>query len=1791
MDLLGNGTSCLVWMSSLPNDTRRNMRYVDLMGGQKPHLLISTNNNMGAITKCHYATSTKFYLQDRLAGRPWVTKLAFPVHVIERLETRDLVSNTTLVSTYRYRHGYYDGIEREFRGFAYVERRDAESVVGDFDLPPIVTKTWFHNGAWLEEQLLEAFFKNPANQEFFAGDPQASFLPDTDLPSGLTENELREAARALKGSILRQEVYSEDGTPKASLPYSVSARSYRLTTVQPQGPNRHAVFFSHPCETIDYHYERNPADPRISHALTLAVDDYGNVLRSVAIGYQRRAPAYDEQGKTLATLTETQYTDAILSDDAYRTPLPAEAKTFELTAPALTGAAALDLLAIDAIATAAAVIPFEASPDSAQATKRLLSQVRTLYRSDDFSALLPLGQLESLALPGESYKRALSPGLLAVYQPKASAADLAAILSGPEGQYRDIEGDGPFWTASGQAFLSPGLSDSAAQELAFAEAHFFLPHRYQDPFGANSVVAYDAYDLSVTSTTDAVGNVTAAVLDYRVLQPTLVTDPNGNRAQAMFDVLGMLVGTAVQGKATGPVEGDSFDTFVADLSPAQIAAFFDVPDPRTLAVGYLGTATTRIIYDLDRAPVCAAAIARETHVSALAAGQQTAVQLHFAYSDGFGREAQTKAQAEPGPLDLSDPSSLVANPRWIGTGAKIYNNKGKPVRQYEPFFSATPQFSIEKWGVSSTLFYDSAERVVATLHPNHTFEKVVFDPWMQTSFDVNDTVTFDPQSDPDVGDFFAPLPEAEYLPTWYQQRINGALGPYERAAAQKAAAHANTPATTHFDGLRRPFLNIADNGNDSNGTARLYSTRTVLDIQGSQSEVIDTLGRTVMRYSYDMLRARIYLSSMEAGERWMLNDATGKPIRGWNSRNYIFRTEYDTLHRLQKSFVQGGDPTESNPTIFAQEVLTELIIYGDSPDAGLTPAQQSQSNLRGKVLRHSDGAGIVVTDLYDFKGNALRSNRRFATDYKNAPDWSGSPVMDAEIFGSSTVFDALDRAIAATAPDGSVYRRKFSDAGLLEKLDVNLRGAIASGQPVWTTFVTNIAYDAKGQRALIQYGNGAATSHVYDAATFRLTNLKSTRPAAGNGLASQIFNDAATVQDLCYVYDPLGNVTRIADSAFRTVFNANQQIDSASSYTYDPIYRLTQATGREHVGQSAFAFTPSDGNFRDYPYAGATQQSDLQALRNYKEQYSYDSVGNLLTMAHQAVNGNFTREYSYNEASLLELGKVSNRLSQTALQTGANPPAEPYAYDAHGNMTRMPHLPVMRWNHRDEMNASSRQMANAGAAVSTFYVYDAGGQRTRKITEGQKGARANERFYLGGFEVYREYGGAGSAPALERQTLHVMDDKLRIALVETLTVGAPGATPAQRCQLGNHLGSAILELDAAAGLISYEEYSPYGNSCFQAGRSAAELSLKRYRYTGKERDEENGFSYHGARFYALWLGRWTACDPAGLRDGLNLFQYVSSSPVKLVDATGFAGGEPEKIISQSETTLNYWMRAIDRSLTGPIYDGLTPVQKMLKFESHVLETAKKYGMGSNRAEGTARNVGREAFNRVSFEFRKMLEEKGYVIGEQLHHILHVFYNPEFSLHPRNIKALWGQAADESSEHGLAHAEELTKAARKKVAKQIAAETESMVAKEEVQIAKAAAKSLEKAAITKVIAKSAAKVAVGVGILIIGLSVVDNLQHGDIVGAALDVGGLLPGPVGWAFVGAGLLYSIKKIKDAAEHEKAPEPEPEPEPEPSAPPKPPVPHISSPPNAPPPPALVQPPPVMPPPRRFDPAELIS
>ncbi len=700
VDLLGNGTACLVWSSPLSGNLGSRMRYVDLMGGQKPHLLTRIVNNLGAETRLQYAPSTRFYLQDKRDSRPWITRLPFPVHVVERVETRDHVSGNRFVSRYAYHHGYFDGDEREFRGFGMVEQWDTEelgalgarqemSVGSNLDkkshVPPVMTRTWFHTGAYVGAGHISDFFAGPGDRkgagEYYREpnltDTRASqlLLDDTVLPAGLSSEEEREACRALKGSILRQEIYALDGTDREQHPYTVAEQNLTIRRVQPRGANRHAVFVTHAREAISYHYERNPRDPRVSHSLTLEADEFGNVLRSAAIGYGRRVPdvrlpAADraEQARIFATCSENSFTNPIDRDNDYRVPLPSEARTYELTGLRLSGGATrFSFEAVVDASDRAASIAYQQQPDTTQLQKRLVESVHTRYRPNDLgasagdaSSLLPVRVMESLALPGESYRLAYTQDLIDSVFAARIAPDMLAV----EGGYVDAVGDGDWWQPAGRVFLSPDASDAPVQELATARAHFFTPRRVRDAFGYVSSATPDVYDLLGVETRDPLGNTVTAVNDYRTLQPRLISDPNGNQSEVAFDALGLVVGSAVMGKF-GEGVGDSLVGFEPDLAEADVLAHLVSPlsDPHAI----LRAATSRHVYDLfayartqsEGQPQGAVAysLVRETHHSELEAGESTRIQHAFSYSDGFGREIQKKIQAEPGPM--ADGASVI----------------------------------------------------------------------------------------------------------------------------------------------------------------------------------------------------------------------------------------------------------------------------------------------------------------------------------------------------------------------------------------------------------------------------------------------------------------------------------------------------------------------------------------------------------------------------------------------------------------------------------------------------------------------------------------------------------------------------------------------------------------------------------------------------------------------------------------------------------------------------------------------------------------------------------------------------------------------------------------------------------------------------------------------------------------------------------------------------------------------------------------------------------------------------
>lgn len=1534
-DLTGNGTACIVWSSTLPAYRGTPMRYIDLMGGRKPHIMCSHNNGMGKLTTVIYKSSTHYYLQDKKNGTPWITQLPFPVQVVAQTIITETVTNVRYSTQYTYHHGYYDPAEREFRGFGRVEQTDTE----DFDVftaanpanehhqPPVLTKTWFHTGAFLDRERILSQFSQEYWSALFKNNgfsttateyalPDAVIIPNPKLSvfsiNQLSAAEWREALRACKGMVLRQEIFGLDASKRIAdeklahsyadndpafitfkaaaleteqIPFSVATHNCLIELLQERGINKYAAFLVKESEAINYVYERQATDPRIAHTLTITTDELGNVLESVSVVYPRqqqepllqptpgdspatalaKQKAKEAQQQQWITFTRNSFTKDIITPENYYLRKPWQTQTYELTGftPGI-GHPAFTIADFKGAIDPTPEIAYQQTANNLSPQKRLTEHVKTIFYNASLTLPLAEGSMDVRSVTYESYQLAYTPGLLQdLFVPDAFS--LPFVVGDTDLQQAGFISDATnWWIPSGTVQFCHG-----GETLTNIKNRFFSPVSYTDPLQSISTVFYDPYYLFLQRTLDAHQNETRVLaFSYRTLSPLRMLDINDNISAVITDELGLVKATSTEGKAgNDPLQGEEADNLIGITaytgSPesGNIAAFFalanttapgicDYTQLQTQAHLLLHNASVRIVYDFHQQPCVAAVIKREQHA---AVDPDSPLQISFEYTDGFGQVAMKKIQAEAGEVQLPDGTLLNTGTqlRWVGNGRTVLNNKGNPIRQYEPYFSTTPAYEndpawVEK-GVSPILYYDGTGRSVKTELPNGTFNKVVFDAWKQCSYDVNDTVKES---------------------AWYAARINlpNPNDP-EKIAAIKSAVHYNTPSCMITDTLARPILSIDHNRWEDgigNVLEEKYFSRADMDIEGNTLTITDARGNTVMAWRYDMLGHRTVQTSMDTGKRWTLHNIMGNPVKMWDERRHELSFEYDALHRPTGKRINGGD------TVIYAQALYEKVVYGDKP--AMTAAERAAEKLLnriGQLKNLYDSAGKIISGTFDFKGNLLDTTRIFALDYKNMPDWdmvnpdSLLATSPEYTLTTATAYDALNRLIRQTTPDNKITTPDFNPAGLLNAVTVHENGHDSP-------FIKNIDYNEKGQRSGILYGNDVLTKYKYDPLTFRLSSLVTTN------------STAKKLQDLQYVYDPTGNVLRINDPALPDTFFKNTLVAAANEYTYDAQYRLINATGREADVIVSFGTTD---NWNDLPFINQHATSDNNALRNYSQHYQYDVVGNIKQMGHSAGTGSWTRDYLYEDHN--------NRIKSTTI--GSQTWLYPH-HAQHGFMTGMPHLPVMNWNFKEELQATAQQVVNNGTPETTYYVYDGTGQRTRKVTEyaasdGNTPSKKEERIYLGSYEVYNNSSG------LVRETLHVMDDKTRIAMLDTeiapavIIGGSQQQAPVvktTRYQLDNHLESVTLELNENAQIINYEEYHPFGTTAFQANNAAINVAAKRYRYTSRERDEETGLEYHSARYYITWLGRWCSADPIGTGAGLNLYRYARNNAVTRSDVNGRA---------------------------------------------------------------------------------------------------------------------------------------------------------------------------------------------------------------------------------------------------------------------------------------------------------------
>ncbi|HHN8619832.1 TPA: RHS repeat-associated core domain-containing protein, partial [Morganella morganii] len=601
-------------------------------------------------------------------------------------------------------------------------------------------------------------------------------------------------------------------------------------------------------------------------------------------------------------------------------------------------------------------------------------------------------------------------------------------------------------------------------------------------------------------------------------------------------------------------------------------------------------------------------------------------------------------------------------------------------------------------------------------------------------------------------------------------------------------------------------------------------------------------GLSNFRYVTSLSGQVLCTESADAGISLTLNDAAGRLMISI-SQICTDKGQDNCSKAVTQTFrYEGADSAGRLLSITEQTAgqnaqVTERFMYAGNSEA------EKAKNLAGICTHHYDPAGLMQTDSIALTGVPLSITRQLLKDADKPVSWPESnpqTLLSAEKYTTQTIADATGAVLNTTDAAGHQQKVTYDIAGLLRTSRVTVKGGTEK------IIIKSVTYSAAGQKLCEEHGNGVVTTYTYEPQTQRLIAVKTEHPAR-----KKIF------QDLRYEYDPVGNVLCVTNSAEETRFWHNQKVVPENRYTYDTLYQLVSATGREmaSAGQQSSSL-PDISPF------------DKASYTNYTRNYIYDRAGNMTQIRHSApkTGNNHTTDIT-----------VSQRSNRAVLKTLADTPEKAEdLFTPGGQQTQLQPGQTLSWTARGELQQVTPVVRNGAAGDCESYRYDAGSQRILKTTVQKTGnsSLTQQVIYLPGLELYRGKENyqvicAGVAGRAQVRLLHWQD----------------GKKDHQRFSYDNLIGSSGLETDGDGNLLSQEEYYPFGGTAVLVAGTDSGIDYKTHRYSGKERDA-TGLYYYGYRYYQPWAGRWLSSDPAGTVDGLNLFRMVRNNPVTLRDDDG-----------------------------------------------------------------------------------------------------------------------------------------------------------------------------------------------------------------------------------------------------------------------------------------------------------------
>jgi len=695
--------------------------------------------------------------------------------------------------------------------------------------------------------------------------------------------------------------------------------------------------------------------------------------------------------------------------------------------------------------------------------------------------------------------------------------------------------------------------------------------------------------------------------------------------------------------------------------------------------------------------------------------------------------------------------------------------------------------------------------------------------------------------------------------------------------------HHHTPTLNVVDGRGFQVREVTYLCNESIAQPQARIARYVNEINGQVVE--QRSSASVITADSKQLRslsgALLLTQSIDAGWRLTFFGEAGQVAEKWDSRGNHWQTHHDNQLRPTVTYEK---PDGKN------RQAIERFTYADNS------TDHAKTNQCGRLIRHDDPAGKLLLSEYDLTGKLLSETRHFLKDLQ-APDWPEELDKRDELLENDTAHTTHWQY----APTGEILKQKdakrhtqyfwFDVAGQLKKVTLQLDGVIKH-----TLILDQVRYNALGQIESQTLGGKITSAAVYTPENGRMNQLKTSR--AGKAL-----------QELHYAYDAVGNVLNVEDHTKPEQHNANQRIEPISTYVYDSLYQLTQASGREEHGARIHAplpdWLPSPG--------------DRSRLRNFTQRYTYDERANLIKLQHQCEGNNYTRE--------MGIAPDSNR--GLLWKTGDPTPDFAKGFDTNGNLQLLQAGQPMEWNARNQLQRVTLVERTEQAADAESYFYDGNGQRVRKrqIQKAHALIHCNDVTYLPGLEIRES----------TKEKLDVITVQAGRCSVRCLhwSQGTPSAitNDALHYSFDDHLGSNTMELDAEGNLISEEGYYPYGGTAWRAARTELEAKYRTIRYSGKERDA-SGLYYYGQRYYAPWLQRWISPDPAGAVDGLNLYCMVGNNPVRFIDHQGLG---KDDIVTDFAAKGRARSQQI-MSSASQVYPGTTPAKR---------ESFRKKNIGTN----------------------------------------------------------------------------------------------------------------------------------------------------------------------------------------------------------------------------------------------------